>query len=320
MAAVSPAFDRFRRSLEADGARERFDGLDLEALRRLTGDERDQAEDLLVAKLRDENDGRAAEALAILGSPRARQTLEDALARLGPGAARVAVARALQSLGGDDAALQAVLETLRTGAWSQRATAARTLADFPGPATDAALFTALGDSHALVRLNAADALVALRGATGQAQGHWQPLGLMKVALGADLPCLRTMGAKRLESVIRTLDAGGSPTDGLLAAAVDLQASPARDLLEAAQAAPDERDLQAPLLAMSTGFDLVWAVVSLLANHLDDPRTPPALEALLREAGGASDDDAETVRRDLASDDVQARDTAARKVLEDLDIA
>ena len=87
---ASEAYQRFADSFLGDPSAAARDGLDIAALRQLTGSDRQQAEDLLLQSLAG-GDSRAAVGLGELGSPRAADMLKqflqlyDAGQPIGPG-------------------------------------------------------------------------------------------------------------------------------------------------------------------------------------------------------------------------------------------
>src|SRR5262245_17262259 len=80
MALHSVEYQRFLDSLTVNSVASMED-LDLGALAALTGAERRQAEDLLLDKLRQENDPRVPRGLAALSSKKAPQAFRDLIAR-----------------------------------------------------------------------------------------------------------------------------------------------------------------------------------------------------------------------------------------------
>jgi hypothetical protein len=106
----SPEYTRFLKSL--DGADPSFrETLDLEALRALGKDERKAAEEVLIERVKEEDDWRVPPALAALRTKRAVRPMK---ARLGEakGKMKIALARALMALGALDRLDETVIQIL----------------------------------------------------------------------------------------------------------------------------------------------------------------------------------------------------------------
>jgi HEAT repeat protein len=157
---ASSAFERFRFSFFEDPLSAR-EGLDMDALAALDGDERSRAEDLLLDNL---PDTRAAIGLGALRSLRA----EPALVRLFEAeqgtASTVYLAKALWRIRSGPRWLEAVTDVLASDEEPmQRLTAAEALRDMCDPAAVRSLVTALDDPEGLVRHHAARGLLSLHG-------------------------------------------------------------------------------------------------------------------------------------------------------------
>lgn len=171
---ASPAFERFRFSFfeDADSAR---DGLDTMVLADLQGDERAQAEDMLIAYLPDSRGviglgvlkaRRAEPELAQLFEAEQRAWLDAKLASDGfcPSDGLIYLAKALWQIRPDARWLAAMVDVVGSGAeWTQRITAAEALYDVRDPTAVGALIQALDDAEALVRYHAARGLLAIHG-------------------------------------------------------------------------------------------------------------------------------------------------------------
>ncbi len=159
---ASPAFERFRFSFFEDPDSPR-NGLDMNALAALEGEERSRAEDMLLQYL---PDTRGVIGLGALGSRRA----EPALVQLfepeqgSDSGAQIYLAKALWQIRPDPRWLEAVIEVLASADEPmRRLTAAEALYDFRDPAAVGALVKALDDPEGLVRYHAARGLLALHG-------------------------------------------------------------------------------------------------------------------------------------------------------------
>ncbi len=249
----------------------RFEPLPIAAL---TGADRARAEGLLLAQLgAGTTDGRVADALAEIGSQQAVPLLRAALPTLPDGAAKVAFGRALGRLTGDDAAGDAVREALSAPAWSDRASAAASLAQFPGAESEAALRHALEDDEAVVRTNAFQSLLALLGVADLLGNHVTPLGLLRVRLFSDARAIRAAALREIDAMIDGLRGGKS------AAAVGLTAALTPDARVVSGHFHDEAPYDAAALALLRGYDRHWAIWTLLTTFAQDPRVGPALVAM-----------------------------------------
>lgn len=137
------------------------DGLDENALLSLTGEEREQAEKLLIAAL-GTSDYRPASGLAALQSSEAASKLKEDLPN-SSGSARIQTARALWQIEKYPPAEKALVEVLQTDSfWGTRMEAARELRNVSTPGVISALWKALKeDSSDLVRSHAAASLLSL---------------------------------------------------------------------------------------------------------------------------------------------------------------
>jgi HEAT repeat protein len=157
---ASDAFERFRFSFFEDPLSAR-DGLDMEALAALEGEERRHAEDMLLQFL---PDTRGVIGLGALRSARGEPTLVK-LFEAGQGADQgIYLAKALWQIRPDPRWVVALADTLASaGAWTQRVSAALALYDVRDPAAASALTEALDDPDSLVRHHAARGLLNLHG-------------------------------------------------------------------------------------------------------------------------------------------------------------
>ena len=259
--------ERFVRSLSATG-RDALEGYDADAARALEGEERREAEDLLLARLA-QGDSRAAVALGELGVMRALEPLREALARDRAALSQIAIVRALHRLG-DDRGLAAVAAILRgDGAPSDR-TVAAAVAHELGPPLAGALQDALSDAAGAVRTNAAVSLARLHGHRAPAMDFRDPVGLLALLLDSPLSSVAALARAELVALFDPASGGRAlPPHAdatlvaarrrLLLAATDAERATAVDALPA-----DARP---------------WVARTLLAAVHRDARAVPALAAL-----------------------------------------
>jgi HEAT repeat protein len=276
----SEEFERFRASVDAPiRGREPFDSFDLGTLEALSGDERRVAEDLIIDRLRIDADGRMAAALAAMGSRRVIESLERASERLESGVPRVAVARALARLKGDGGDAGPVIETLRTGSWTQRASAACVLHEFSGPGVEAGLLDALEDENKLVRINALKGLCQRAGISASAATVLSPLGMLRVRIGCGLATVRGAVRRELGDILQALRDGASPAALGLDTSVDMDSEPVRRFRASRDAAAQSDE--APDIDL-TGLDELdqatrrWVMHSLITSRAIDARVLRAL--------------------------------------------
>lgn len=160
------AFERFYRSYLSTDSKDQYytwhEGVDAEALKRLSGQERDEAERLLLEAVAKNGDGRAVVGLGLLRSQKAVEPLKKLLQEKG----RVDAAQALWRIEGFPGAEDYILTTLRdtTTNKSTRIDTCSTLWEFKTPKTSQALQEAVkNDPEYLVRYNAARALLVIHG-------------------------------------------------------------------------------------------------------------------------------------------------------------
>jgi hypothetical protein len=158
----SPVFERFRWSFFEDPDSPR-NGLDAIALRELVGDERAEAEDMLIDYL---PDTRGVIGLGVLRSRKAEALLvplfDDERREQGNGLTYLA--KALWQIRPDPRWMTALIDVLRSSDdHIQRMHAAIALREVRDPAAVRALTAALDDPESLVRHHAAGALLAIHG-------------------------------------------------------------------------------------------------------------------------------------------------------------
>lgn len=278
----SPALERFLRSVtEPISGPGQLDSFDLRALQALDANEAAQAEAFLIDRMRSEDDWRIPKALVELGSRRAVDPLRQLLERTTSELTRVAAARALHQLAGDDRGASAIVEVLRTStSWPHRADAARSLRLFRGEAVETALEGALADREGTVAGNALAALLEIHRLQGVASTPYQPLGVMPVRLGSRLPTVAEAAAAELRSIFARLRAAETPAALGLLEQVDESAPFAQRLVSSIRdwdAWPRKLDIE--LLASMTGWAREWAEHTIIGLLPDDSRAPGALARL-----------------------------------------
>ena len=180
----SSDFSAFYESFFGDPFMAWHDGLDTEALARLQGDERDEAERLLINAL-DSGDYRPAAGLAVLRSKAATAKLKEQLPYTS-GDQRIQVARALWRTEKYAPAVDAVIDELQHYPfWGSRMNAARALHEMKTPAGVAALRNALNDPQDLVRHHAASSLLIIYGI--QDESSWEDNPLTIDIMSGDKP-------------------------------------------------------------------------------------------------------------------------------------
>ncbi|WP_329044961.1 HEAT repeat domain-containing protein [Amycolatopsis sp. NBC_01488] len=264
--ARSAAFERFLAGVTAPvtSARDSLDEIpDVGAIFDLVGEERAEAEDILIAKLAT-GDGRAAAALADAGCFRAIPALVEATSEAAPPATRVAAARALLQL--DDLSGEpAMVRLLRTHAGSgyDRGAAVRLLAEFPAPDRELLYEVLAADPDPTARSEATDALLTLVGLDDD-ELRWGDV--LKSVSGRLLSSLTTVQAEamaELREIVTRWEAGEPSED--LAWRCDSEA--VRRFVDSIDSA--EPDLRTPGLETLTGRErtLVENLV-LLRLHAD----------------------------------------------------
>jgi HEAT repeat protein len=208
--AHSEMFERFLAGVRAPVTFER-DVLDqlpgLGALHLLEGEERTEAEDILIAML-PRNDGRVAAALADIGCVRAVPALVEATSESVPPDMRVHAAGALLKLGSDSgrAALAGLLRT-HEGDSTDRGSAARLLAEFPDPDKELLLAAAATDPAEGVRSAAANAALAVYGLDSEDVRWGEVLWSIRGRLQSSLTTVRAEAAAELRAVLARWEAG-----------------------------------------------------------------------------------------------------------------
>jgi HEAT repeat protein len=177
------------------------------ALRLLDGDERIEAENILIAMLAN-NDGRAARALADVGCRRAIPALTTATTETAAPSMRVSAARALLALGSRAGrpALELLLRA-HIGSDFTRGAAAELLAEFPNPDKEFLLEVVLTDPHHSVRSAAYDAVLTVCGLAGDDLRWGEVLLNIGGRVMSSLSTVRNEALAELRTILARLDAG-----------------------------------------------------------------------------------------------------------------
>jgi HEAT repeat protein len=156
-------WDRFYESFFGNPYMAWHDGLDVDALNSLTGEENEEAERLLIEALQKSNDYRPIVGLGEIRSKKALSILKQKLERLS-GRALIDAASALRKIEDDDSYAEYIIRVLKFD-YSEfdRLWAAMELRYFNTPEVIKALFEAVKDPSYLVRNHACESLLALHG-------------------------------------------------------------------------------------------------------------------------------------------------------------
>ena len=271
----SEACRRFVASVEAPLTAANREQYDSAALTALSVDEQAGVLGLLVERL-SAGDGRAAAALAEVGSSAATSALARSLVASVAPLVRVECARALARLG-DGRAEKPLVEVLRGADAHARKYAANALQSVRTRAAEQALVEALDDAEAGVRGNAFGALVVARGLAAFDGSYREPIGLIYPLLGSPLAAVRAIATARVRELLARLDAGEAP-EQLGLAAVDDSRGPAERWMASlrSQDPPWEQDLALDALDAMRDRDRRWAEDLLLGYLQLDPRAARAV--------------------------------------------
>lgn len=155
---MSDAFERFRNSnFFGNPYNAWHDGLEVETLVALHGDELAKAEAMLLKALPDNR------AIVGLGEIRSQQAVSPLRKLIHDHAVSTVAAVALFKINGDASGLDSIISNLldQRKHWSNRMDAARALSIFRSKAAILALFNALDDPEMLVRYHASQSLLAI---------------------------------------------------------------------------------------------------------------------------------------------------------------
>jgi HEAT repeat protein len=249
------------------------------ALRLLEGEERAEAEDLLFERLT-HNDGRAAYALAEIGSARAIEPLRACLAATVPGGMRVAAAMALQQLG-DDSGRDAAIDVLRSGTALDQQSAMSVLALLGGEGVEAALERALAANDASVRGDAARTMISLHHLGAYKGGYQQRLGLLQNRCSSPLATVRADALAELREIFARHERGESPEQLGLTWRADDERPPLLAFSESLRGRepPWQRDFAVEVVEQLAGTERTWAEDCLWHFLPTDPRAARAIARL-----------------------------------------
>jgi len=238
------------------------------ALHLLEGEERVEAEDILIARL-PRNDGRVANALADVGCVRAIPALIEATGEAASPTMRVFSARALlrlRNLSGR-AALVSMLRN-PTDSADERAGAARLLAEFPDPDKELLLEVASTDPDSGVRSSAVTAVLTVWGLNGETTMWGEVLLSIGGRLLSSLPSVRQEALTELRGILARIDAGETAEDLGLTWHADRKTEPLYSFVESLEG--DEPDFPIAGLRDLTGRDRTL-VENLVLLRLDKDR-------------------------------------------------
>jgi HEAT repeat protein len=220
------------------------------ALFELTGDERTEAENILIAKVA-EDDGRAAAALAEAGCVRAIPALVERTTASPSPTMRIAAARALLDLG-DHSGRAALVDLLRTGTdwWYDRSAAVELLAEFPDPDTDLMLHLILADPDCSVRSSAISALLTAYRLDGDETSRGEVLLSISGRLLSSLRSVRDEALAELRSVLARWKSGETAEQLGLTWRADQQTEPLRSFVASVTSEAPEGAEDYPLDGLS----------------------------------------------------------------------
>lgn len=238
------------------------------ALHLLEGEERIEAEDILIARL-GSNDGRVANALADVGCARAIPALIEATGEAASPTMRVFAARALLRLGDESgrAALVGMLRDHTTPA-HDRGTAATLLAEFPDPDKELLLAVASTDPAPSVRSSAVDAVFTVWDLTDEVTLWGEVLLSIGGRLLSSLASVRQEALAELRVILARLDAGETAEELGLTWSADRDTEPLYSFVESIEGS--EPDFPTAGLENLTGRERTL-VENLVLLRLDKDR-------------------------------------------------
>ena len=250
-----------------------------DALHLLEGDERTEAEDILLERLT-HDDGRAARALADIGCKRAIDPLRDRLQASVPALMRVAAALALHRLG-DDSGRAAAIEVLGAGNQFEQMSAMSVLGFLGGVEAERAIERAFDDPQASVRSDAARTLIHLHGLSEFKNGYQQRLGLLQNRLSSPLATVRADARAELHEIFDRHRRGESPEQLGLTWRADDEHEPILSFVKSMQGRepPWQDDFAVDAVAQLTGRERTWAEDCLWHFLPSDPRAARAFARL-----------------------------------------
>jgi hypothetical protein len=272
-------FQEFVAGVQAPITRENIEDYDsLGALHLLKGDERTEAEDLLLERLAD-GDGRAAHALADIGCTRAIPAMRAQL-RHHSNHVRLTVAASLRQLG-DDTGRSVVTEILSHGERTERLIAVSVLGLWSGPEVDQALETAFADPDRTVRSAANGKLMSLHGLGKYRGNQLSRLGQLAARLASPLTSVRADALSELHDIFDRTARGESPEQLGLTDVMDIAHEPLQTFERSVSTMdpPWQDDFAWQSIAPLTGRDRRWAEDRLWFLLPEDPRVARAYAQL-----------------------------------------
>lgn len=257
-------------------------GWALSLLGHLAGDERTEAEDMLIAKLRT-GDTRGTRALADVGATRAIPALAElASSELASAAARLEAAEALLRLGSEAGRTVAVkvLRTADADRYHKRA-AARMLAEHPDGHTGAVLWAASGDQDDTVRFEAVIGIIAINGLAGYRETYRDVLGMIAGLMWCPLRSVRDLALTDLQSILTRSGAGETPERLGLTWRADDETEPLKSFVASLHddSPPWAHDYAIDALTSLTGRERGWVEDTLLSFLPRDRRAVRAVGRL-----------------------------------------
>jgi hypothetical protein len=267
--------------------RESGEDYDLEAFSRLVGDERAQADALLLDTIRTSDDPRAARAVRYLDLRDAVPALREAVATRS-GRALVQSALTLFTFTGEQSAITPIVQVLREGDTWARVDAASALAQCSGPTVENALLDAIDDPEPLVRANAVEAMLHITGLADWETVIGRGISLLGLRLRSSFASVRRHAIPDLHRLATAKRAGTPPAElGVPTEEVE-RSDPAnrarRSLISQAGSGPwaqhFDLDALAEVAAGADDGEREWALYTLLLL-LDrgDERSPGGLAAM-----------------------------------------
>jgi hypothetical protein len=253
---------------------------DIPSLLNLQGEEREEAEELLLNRLTGSPDRRVPRALGYMKSLKALPELEyGVVMHMDAAVMRAEVVLAIWAISQDPRVPGWLQEILAKGNEAfGRNIAGYSLRDFPGKASEAALWEAIKtETSQLVRINATDSLFKLLQVPRWGKGA--KLGHMRSWLSSDLKSLRGRGIKQLETLLADISADKALDSWL--ERPESRSPEMKALLKALRAEPSViPEYPETEINKLTELEKRHAVFVLLAAiERGDPRAPEALSWL-----------------------------------------
>lgn len=263
----SPNFQQFIDSF-AVRDRESAEDYDITALLALTGQEQEQAEDILIERLLQIDDPRAPRALRYLHSEKAISSLQQALT-LFEGEMQVEVSFALWELTKDQSVIPKVINVLQHGDLYARVSAANILRHFPVDAVEGALFQAIDDSDKLVRANVVQSILEIHGLSTWETAAGRGISLLGLRLRSRFVSVRQQAIVELREIIEAKKQGKSAEEiGIPLKSTEKSANAKsfiRSFSSRVNQPPWTEDYDLAALTQLEGEEKEWAEYALLFN-------------------------------------------------------